>query len=90
MTEEAFWNKVDTEIIPMMEERKYKYIRYFKEKVDIMKTRNEEVVGREMFHHDWLSFACMFRNLYYDALVDKSMGEFCMIKIGKNPTELVY
>lgn len=82
MTDEVFWNKVDNEIIPLLRERKFKYLRFIEEKAQFIRTVSFDT-SYELAYHEWMVFAGYMRELYYQAIVDKSMAQFCVMKCGR-------
>jgi hypothetical protein len=76
MTEEAFWKRIEEEVMPHIRTHHPKYVRFFEEKLEKTKSVNF-LTHNDLAHHTWMTLACYLRNFYYEGLQTKTLIEHC-------------
>ena len=86
MNNEAFWIRLENEVLPHVEEE---HLREFREHLD--KLKNVDIFqDPRLTQHQWLSLGCFLRDLHcYQGLNIKTLVEHCSVSAGFEPTKIV-
>jgi hypothetical protein len=85
MTDEAFWIRIETDVVPHVEKNHSEHLRYFMEKLDRVKNCDEKTEAL-LFHHEWISLGQNLSNFYlYEGMTEiKMLIEHCCTKGGRD------
>jgi hypothetical protein len=98
MTDEAFWKRLETDVLPHVKKVDR---RHFLEKVSKLKQFNGDekvsidliekvspMIRGMMAQHEWMDMACMLRNFYWEGHQVKSLIDHCAVKGGTDPNSV--
>lgn len=87
MNDDAFWKRIEEEVLPYVKKKHVRHERYFVDKLNEVKTLDFEK-NYELAYHQWMTLGCYLRTFYWEGLQIKFLIEHCCIKCGKDPTHI--
>jgi hypothetical protein len=87
MTDEAFWKRMEEEVLPHVKQNHEEYERFWNDKIQEIKELNFET-HYDLAYHQWMTIGCYLRNFYWEGLQVKSLIEFCAVKCGEAPDKI--